>query len=402
MARQRRLSDIPDFLHTSPFLPVGTRGDSHDPIQKVQVKPSLGQIIRSKHFRTVVVFIVIALVLLTLPTKIRNYHSFARLGISGPKCYFTDPVTIPSIPEGEVDWSHFAYTQYATTPDALCSSLMLFSALHQHSSRADRLLLYTPDLLSSPTATHLLSVAQNIYEVKPVLVEKQHKNNVHYIWADSYTKLLAFNQTQYKRLIHLDSDSTLRGNIDALFFLPSAEAVLPRAYWLEKPKLSSHIMVLQPSTMALKKIQKAIGEATRGTYDMEIINSLFGNECAILPHREYALLTGEFRTPDPKHMAFVDGKGEWDPAKVMQEAKFVHFSDYPFPKPWEETSAEEQEKVVPACVVDEKGKVDCRARDIWIELYKDFKARRKVRLDSLLGYLCKMIDSWALERMWFG
>jgi len=401
MARQL-LSDIPDFLHTSPFLPVGTQDDSHNPIKKVQAKPSLGQIIRSKHFRTVVVFIVIALALLTLPANIRNYHPFTRLGISGPRCYFTDPVTMPSIPEGEVDWSQFAYSLYATTPDALCSSLMLFSALHQQSSRADRILLYTPDLLSSPSATHLLSVAQNIYEVKPVLVEKQHKNNVHYIWADSYTKLLAFNQTQYKRLIHLDSDSTLRGDIDALFFLPSAEVILPRAYWLEKPKLSSHIMVLQSSTMAFEKVQKAIGEATRGTYDMEIINSLFGNECAILPHREYALLTGEFRSPDPKHMAFVDGKGEWDPATVMQEAKFVHFSDYPFSKPWEETSAEEQENAVPACVVGEEGKVDCRARDIWIELYKDFKARRKVGLDSLLGYLCKMTDSWALERMWFG
>jgi hypothetical protein len=135
---------------------------------------------------------------------------------------------------------------------------------------------------------------------------------------------------------------------------------------------------------------------------MEIINSLFGNKCAILPHREYALLTGEFRSPDPKHMAFLDGKGEWNPTTVMQEAKFVHFSDYPFSKPWEETSAEEQENVVPACVVDEEGKVDCRARDIWIELYKDFKARRKVGLDSFLGYLCKMTDSWALERVWFG
>ncbi len=28
-------------------------------------------------------------------------------------------------------------------------------------------------------------------------------------WAKSFTKLLSFNQTQYERLIHLDSDATL-------------------------------------------------------------------------------------------------------------------------------------------------------------------------------------------------
>jgi hypothetical protein len=57
----------------------------------------------------------------------------------------------------------------------------------------------------------------------------------------------------------------------------------------------------------------------------------------------------------------------------------VHFSDYPFPKPWQETSAEEQERAVPDCVVDDQeGDLDCRARNNWIGLYKDFKARRKV------------------------
>ena len=28
-------------------------------------------------------------------------------------------------------------------------------------------------------------------------------------WAESYTKLLAFNQTQYERVLMLDSDATL-------------------------------------------------------------------------------------------------------------------------------------------------------------------------------------------------
>jgi alpha-N-acetylglucosamine transferase len=383
MTRQRRLSDLPDFLQSSPFLPLGTHDENVDPIQNIRVEPTVGQILRSKRFRTIVVFIAIALALLILPARIRNYHPLTRLGLSGPKCYFTSPVKIPEIPEGEVDWTKFAYFQYATNTNYLCNTLMLFSTLQKVGSLAERLLLYSSDLPTDATTIRLLEKARLEFKVTTVIVEKQHKNNAYYVWADSYTKLLAFNQTQYNRLIHLDSDSTLKGNLDALFFLPNAEVVLPRAYWLEKLKLASHIMVLQPSIAAFERIQKAIEGATRGTYDMEIINSLFGNDCAVLPHEEYALLTGEFRSSDPKHTAFLDGTGEWDPDKVMENAEFVHFSDYPFPKPWEETTAEEQEKVVPVCVDDGKdGKVDCRSRDIWIELYKDFKARRKVCKES--------------------
>jgi len=202
---------------------------------------------------------------------------------------------------------------------------------------------------------------------------------VHYVWADSYTKLLAFNQTQYEKVIHLDSDSTLRGNLDALFFLPEAPVVLPKAYWLGKPKLSSHIMVLQPSREMFGKIEKAITWASRGTYDMEIVNKIFGSSCSILPHQPYALLTGEFGSSDHMHAAFMEDSGEWDPEKVLEQAKFIHFSDYPFPKPWQETTAEQQDAAVPPCVDNNQGwKVDCRVREIWINLYKDFKERRRV------------------------
>ena len=379
MAPQRRLSDVPDFLQSSPFLPFDTETSTSDATDKAIPKPTLAQIIRSKRFRTVIGALILFTALLILPTKFRTYHPLSRLGISGPKCYFTAPVTIPEVPEGEVDWSKFAYIQYATNDDYLCNSLMLFSTLDRLESRAERLLLYTSNLLYSSTATRLLESARSDYNVTLMLIEKQHKNDVHYVWADSYTKLLAFNQTQYEKVIHLDSDSTLRGNLDALFFLPEAPVVLPKAYWLGKPKLSSHIMVLQPSREMFGKIEKAITWASRGTYDMEIVNKIFGSSCSILPHQPYALLTGEFGSSDHMHAAFMEDSGEWDPEKVLEQAKFIHFSDYPFPKPWQETTAEQQDAAVPPCVDNNQGwKVDCRVREIWINLYKDFKERRRV------------------------
>jgi hypothetical protein len=382
MARQRRLSDLPEFLQSSPFLPVCNISDSFTTAQASQPKPTLAQIIRSKRFRTIIIFAFFVLALLFLPGKLQAYHTLIRTGLSGPKCYFSPPITIPEIPE-EVDWTEFAYSQYATTTDYLCNSLMIFETLHRLGSKADRILLYTSTLLTSTEnkiVGYLLEKAQTEFNVKLIPIEEQRKSNVIRIWASSYTKLLAFNQTQYSRIIHLDSDSTLLSSLDELFFLLPAPVVVPKAYWLPTPKLSSHIMLLTPSSKTFAKIQEEIEKATKGIYDMEIINSLFGSTCSILPHQAYALLTGELRSPDPEHKAFFDpATMKWDPDQVMKEAKFVHFSDYPFPKPWQETSAEEQERAAPECVVDDQeGDLDCRARNNWIGLYKDFKARRKV------------------------
>lgn len=387
MAHHRRLSDLPEFLQNSPFIPLGPTDDDLHDVNQAQPKPTLGQIIRSKRFRTILISIIIALALIILPSRISSYQPLYRLGISGPKCYFKEPVNTPPIPN-DVDWSQFAYSQYATTTDYLCNSIMIFEALHRYGSKADRILLHPSEFLyftADSIESQLLKKATSEYGVKLVQIEEQHKSNVNRIWASSYTKLLAFSQTQYKRILHLDSDSSLLASLDALFFLPKSESTpeiyLPRAYWLQEPKMGSHIMLLSPSSYTFTKIQKSIQAADRNVYDMEIINSLFGNTCSLIPHREYGLLSGEFRSQD--HKGFLDGavegKEEWDPERVMKESKFVHFSDYPFPKPWEESTVKEQSETAPKCVPRADRTQDCGARDAWVGLYREFKERRKVR-----------------------
>lgn len=58
------------------------------------------------------------------------------------------------------------------------------------------------------TTWNLLSKAEEKYGVKlqPVTLQTLAGEPT---WADSLTKLLAFNQTQYKRVLSLDSDSTV-------------------------------------------------------------------------------------------------------------------------------------------------------------------------------------------------
>jgi len=48
-------------------------------------------------------------------------------------------------------------------------------------------------------------------------------------WAESYTKLLAFNQTDYDRVLSLDSDSTVLQVLSPNYYL-SIYANLPSAY----------------------------------------------------------------------------------------------------------------------------------------------------------------------------
>jgi alpha-N-acetylglucosamine transferase len=199
------------------------------------------------------------------------------------------------------------------------------------------------------------------------------------VWAESFTKLLAFNQTQYKRLLVLDSDATLLKHMDELFFIPSRTAALPRAYWLDKPLLTSSVMVLEPSAKEFARVQKSIENAEYGTYDMDIMNTLYGNDCSVLPHRKYLLLTGQFRSKS--HVEYM-GREKWDPVVAIKEAKFVHFSDYPIPKPWYQASWQEVEKSQPDCELDDSRVDHCQARYIWLDLYEDFKERRKVKVTT--------------------
>jgi hypothetical protein len=187
MARHRRLSDLPDFLQNSPFLPLGTaEEDDFNAVPKVQAKPSLRQILRSKRFRTILIFVFVFIGLITLPGRIKKLHPLVRLGITGPKCYFSEPVTTPTIPEGDIDWSQFAYTQYVTNTDYLCNSLMIFETLLRLGSQADRLLLYPSTLLNTNSredslVDYLLGKAKTEYNVKLIPIEEQHKSNVHRI-----------------------------------------------------------------------------------------------------------------------------------------------------------------------------------------------------------------------------
>ncbi|PIL23160.1 hypothetical protein GSI_14469 [Ganoderma sinense ZZ0214-1] len=286
-------------------------------------------------------------------------------------------------PPDDVDWSRFAYSQYATNSAYLCNTLMIFEALHRLGSKASRLLLYPSEMQPDPAGDsngRLLAKARDSYGVHLVPIAVQHRGGGDPTWSDSYTKLLAFNQTQYARVLALDSDATLLQPMDELFLLPPAPAALPRAYWLSGPApvLTTALLLATPSQEEFQRVADAIASARGGEFDIEIVNKLYGRDALVLPHRRYALLTGEFRIVDPTgHAAYLGNEyEEWDPDAALKEAKFLHFSDWPMPKPRLDAPPATVLDVQPKCRKGQSGEEDCRAREMWLGFYADFKKRR--------------------------
>jgi hypothetical protein len=164
--------------------------------------------------------------------------------------------------------------------------------------------------------------------------------------------------------------------MDELFFLPPAPVAMPRAYWLDNI-LSSQLIVIQPSEAEFKRILYAFEHRNATDFDMEIMNDLYGHDCLILPHRRYDLLTGEFRSKE--HHRYLGSNTEvWEPQSILHEAKFLHFSDWPYPKPWITGSEDIRLEIQPACHDIVPGESDCSDREIWNEFYREFKDRREV------------------------
>ena len=164
-----------------------------------------------KRVRTALAVAVILLVLFSLS----NFASLSPATFSQP---FQTPVEpSPSTDSSDVRWSDFAYVQYITNGNYLCNSVMIVESLHRTGAKADRIMMYPKDWkISEPNdpeasiESKLLTQARDLYGAKLVPIQVQSLDKGDATWQDSFTKLLAFNQTQYKRVMSLDSDATVR------------------------------------------------------------------------------------------------------------------------------------------------------------------------------------------------
>ncbi|KAH9828124.1 glycosyltransferase family 8 protein, partial [Teratosphaeria destructans] len=212
-------------------------------------------------------------------------------------------------------------------------------------------------------------------------------------WDSASPSSAPSNSSTYDRVLHLDSDITLFAHLDELFLLPPTPIAMPRAYWSEPWErerwgshgtLTSMLMLLRPDpaemhgmlrTLRAWRVDESMNRSR--AYDMELLNHRFASSAMVLPQRPYGLLTAEFRAEDHEpylgtgERAGVDG-GAVGPDRVLKEAKLVHFSDWPLPKPWVMWPHDGLVEMQPKCAVP-----PCREREIWKNLYEDFRKRRK-------------------------
>ncbi|KJX93986.1 hypothetical protein TI39_contig4229g00006 [Zymoseptoria brevis] len=320
----------------------------------------------------------------------------------------------------KVDWSNFAYVQYVTDNHNLCNAFMVFESLHRLGSKADRVLFYPQewdleDESPGDRVSQLLLRAQHNYGVKlkpitlmsPTGPADAGTLNAPSTWDTSITKLYAFGLYDYLRVIHLDSDITLLKHLDHLFHLPSTPIAMPRAYWSDAPakdwQLTSLLMLIEPNPLELRNFQDILEAwklapdfAPAAKYDMDLINHRFGASAMVLPHRNYALLTSEFRRENHSaYLGTINGPQEghsrytWDAKRMYAEASLVHFSDWPLPKPWIMWPHDGLAELQPDCGGAKEG--TCDEREIWKGLYADFRKRRK----KLCRILSVPAPSWA-------
>lgn len=191
-----------------------------------------------------------------LNKEIKYYKQFFKQNKDGLQGIY-DPLAVKQIPEetidalysrrlekvakkGEkIDWSKLAYVNYAMDIDYLCNTFIMFQNLKSYGTKA-KLHLMVPNEMSNPdyenaeSAKKLLQRIKNLDPEQVVVkyVENLYKPDDQTEWRDSLTKLLVFNQTEYERVIYLDSDAAVKDSMDELFFIPSyIEFAAPLAYW---------------------------------------------------------------------------------------------------------------------------------------------------------------------------
>lgn len=303
----------------------------------------------------------------------------------------------------EFDWSSVAYAQYATDTHTLCNSLMIFETLHRLSSKADRVLLHPEEWNSNhgdrdDRNTQMLQIAKKRYGVKLLPIQLLSTDGPTDPgtfsrpsgYDTSMTKLRLFELDQYARIIYFDGDSILQQHMDELFHLPRVSMAMARAYWSDRPReswpLSSTLMVIEPNAAETKHMWETLqwwrlspDRDDNRHYDSDLIDDRFGSSALVLPHRPYLLQTCEFRWED--HAAYLGSYGapasahRWDAHAALKEAKLIHFSDWPLPKPWIMWPLEGLKEIQPGCFGSHVA--SCDERDIWKSLYDDFRRRRK-------------------------
>lgn len=241
--------------------------------------------------------------------------------------------------------------------------------------------IYEKDANGLNDVARMLQQARDRYYVKlrPLDSLVLDTNGVN-IWSGSYTNLLGFNLTEFKRVVIIATGSVVKYNLDELFLLPAAPISMPYIYWGEREgwQFSTQLMVITPSKASFSKITDVLKKGQLPEYDTSILESLFYGKIIKIPQRPFALLPGEYRRKSHNNYLGKRWPRTWDADNILREARIVYFSDNPIPKPWIKASQDMLNRNMPLCQPTEGfGASNCRDRQVWHKLYADYEEKRQ-------------------------
>ncbi|CAK9005164.1 unnamed protein product [Durusdinium trenchii] len=146
------------------------------------------------------------------------------------------PTEMPAVHANGVSEGHFAYATllYGHGVEYFLGALVLGWSLQNKGCQEERLLLHTKDVPES-----FLDALQQYWKLQEVDYlhgdKSMYKNHEGSRFQDVFTKLQALSCTEYSKVLMMDLDMLVRGNLDELFHL-RAPAALKRSSGREQPE----------------------------------------------------------------------------------------------------------------------------------------------------------------------
>ncbi|CAH2355458.1 hypothetical protein CLIB1423_26S01244 [[Candida] railenensis] len=180
----------------------------------------------------------------------------------------------------QIDWSKFAYIQYATREDYICNALINFAKLRSDFKTKATLML----ILTNEAYLHFGETMKNELTKLDVIikvVKKLQFKSADVTWVDGFTKFYVFGLEEYNKVIYLDSDATILGNMDELFFIPDeVDIAMPLAYDETAHRMKQKLATYDSAEESEKEIPKCSRktEEERSEFEYKILNDALLDE----------------------------------------------------------------------------------------------------------------------------
>ena len=238
------------------------------------------------------------------PNSQHRYNDFSCPGHITPRISHNDTDVGPVqrlTPEGnttilpDFEPTPYAYVFYATKAEYACSVLINIDRLNSIFHTKHRIIVLVKPTISSEYLSRF--TAQNA-TVIPYEPPSLYDDGVPY-YTDVLLKLVGFRLHQYipslKRVLILDSDQIILQSLDHVFSLPAVDLAAPRAYWLGSSGFTSAFLLVSLSDRLWNRMDLALKTIKENTFDMDLLNRMFGETTMILPG-DYCVLNSEWET----------------------------------------------------------------------------------------------------------